>query len=125
MSVPYLPKMDNVTDRSRQNSSHNSISDDTQHDRQKSFPSKIRLYRALFVSTRLYSCEGWTLTAAMMRKIQEFENKCFRRLLHMSWAEHTTNCFVHRQITALARFTRASPRNLATSQPCHMPQLSC
>ena len=46
-----------------------------------SFPTKIVLYRSLVLSVLLYGCEGWTLTADLERRIQAFENKCFRRML--------------------------------------------
>ena len=40
-----------------------------------SFPVKVRLYKSLVLSTLLYGCESWTLTADTERRIQSFENK--------------------------------------------------
>ena len=39
----------------------------------------------------LYSCEIWTLTAEIERKIQTVEMRSFRRLLGISYEDHITN----------------------------------
>ena len=46
-----------------------------------SFPTKIILYRSLVLSVLLCGCESWTLAGDLQRRIQAFENKCYRRLL--------------------------------------------
>ena len=53
--------------------------------------SKIRLLRSLVMSISLYSCETWTLTAEIERKIQTVEMRSFRRLLGISYKDHITN----------------------------------
>ena len=53
--------------------------------------SKIRLLRSLVMSIFLYSCETWTLTAEIERKIQTVEMRSFRRLLGISYKDHITN----------------------------------
>ena len=63
-----------------------------------SLPTKFRLYRSLVLSTLLYGCESWTLTADSERRIQAFENKCQRRLLRVTWVEHKTNEYIHSKI---------------------------
>ena len=55
------------------------------------FSSKIRLLRSLVMSIILYSCETWTLTAEIERKIQIVEMRSFRRLLGISYKDHSTN----------------------------------
>ena len=67
-----------------------------------SFPTKLKLYKALVVSILLYGCESWTMTAETSRRVQTFETKCFRRLLNIPWQAHETNTYVLDQITALA-----------------------
>jgi hypothetical protein len=67
-----------------------------------SFPTKIVLYRSLVLSVLLYGCESWTLTADLERRIQAFENKCFRRMLGISYREHKTNEYVWQQVSILA-----------------------
>ena len=59
-----------------------------------SFPTKVKLYKALVWSILLYGCESWTLTADLDRRIQAFENKCYRRMLGVSYREHETNKYV-------------------------------
>ena len=39
------------------------------------FATKIKLFKTLVLSTLLYGCESWTLTADSTKKIQAFENK--------------------------------------------------
>ncbi|GFO03462.1 hypothetical protein PoB_002996700 [Plakobranchus ocellatus] len=41
---------------------------------------KLKLRRALMIPTVLYNCEAWTLTAALQRKAQAFENKCRKKV---------------------------------------------
>ena len=53
--------------------------------------SKIRLMRSLVMSLFLYSCETWTLTAEVERKIQTVEMRSFRRLLGISYNDHIIN----------------------------------
>ena len=45
-----------------------------------SFATKIKLHKTVVLSTLLYGCESWTLTADSTKKIQAFENKCYRRM---------------------------------------------
>lgn len=59
------------------------------------------LYKALVLSTVLYSCESWTITAETTRRIQSFETKCFRRLLGISWSDRKSNEQVRAQMATL------------------------
>ena len=47
--------------------------------------------RTLNLSTFLYACESWTLTAEVERRIQALEMRCYRRLLNISYKDHVTN----------------------------------
>ena len=53
--------------------------------------SEIRLLRSLVMSIFLYSCETWTLTAEIERKIHTVERRSFRRLLGILYNVHSTN----------------------------------
>ena len=66
------------------------------------FLVKLKLYKSLVVSILLYGCESWTLTADLERRIQAFEHKCLRKLLHISHTEHKTNEFVRQLVFILA-----------------------
>ena len=60
-------------------------------DKNISFACKVKLMRTLILSTFLYACESWTLTAEIERRIQALEMRCFRRLLNISYQNHLTN----------------------------------
>ena len=60
-------------------------------DRNITLKSKIRLMRSLVLSTFLYACESWTLTADLERRIQAVEMRCYRKLLGISYKDHITN----------------------------------
>ena len=60
-------------------------------DKNISLASKIKLMRTLILSTFLYACESWTLTAEIERRIQALEMRCHRRLLNISYKDHVTN----------------------------------
>ena len=53
--------------------------------------SKVKLMWTLILSTFLYACESWTLTAEIERRIQALEMRCYRRLLNISYKDHATN----------------------------------
>ena len=60
-------------------------------DKNISLASKVKLMRTLILSTFLYACESWTLTAEIKRRIQALEMRCYRRLLNISYKDHVTN----------------------------------
>ena len=66
-------------------------------DQNISLVSKVKLMRALILSTFLYACESWTLTAEE-RRIQALEMRCFRRLLNISYKDYVTNEEVRNRI---------------------------
>ena len=47
--------------------------------------------RSLVTSIFLYTCESWTLTAELQRRIQAMEMRCYRKILHNSHKDHVTN----------------------------------
>ena len=54
--------------------------------------SKVKLMRTLILSSFLYICESWTLTAEIIeRRIKAPEMRCYRRLLNISYNDHVTN----------------------------------
>ena len=54
-------------------------------DKNISLASKVKLMRTL-ISTLLYTCKSWTLTAEIERRIQALEMRCYRRL--SDYSEH-------------------------------------
>ena len=47
--------------------------------------------RFLVISSFLYACESWTLTAELQRRIQVIEMRCYRKIRHISYKDHVTN----------------------------------
>ena len=60
-------------------------------DKNISLASKVKLMRMLILSTFLYACESWTLTAEIERRIQALEMRCYRGLLNISYKDHVMN----------------------------------
>ena len=60
-------------------------------DRDISLPTKVRLVRALVFPVVYYSCESWTMKGKDRRRIEAFENWCWRRLLRIPWSAKRTN----------------------------------
>ena len=67
-----------------------------------SFSTKIRLYKSLILSILLYGCEAWTLMATTEKRLKAFENKCYRKMLRVSYTEHRTNEDVLEEVEARA-----------------------
>ena len=67
-------------------------------DKNISLASKVKMMRMLILSTILYACESWTLTAEIERRIQALEMRCYRRLLNISNKDHVTNEEVRNRI---------------------------
>ena len=60
-------------------------------DKNISLASKVKLMRTLILSTFLYACESWILTAEIERRIQALEIRSYRRLLNIFYKGHVTN----------------------------------
>lgn len=56
--------------------------------------NKIKLLRAIVQAVMLYACESWTLNVKITKRINAFEMKCYRRILHIDWKERKTNEYV-------------------------------
>ena len=67
-------------------------------DKNISLASKVKLMRTLILSTLLYACESWTLTAKIERRIKALEMRYYRRLLNISYKDHVTNEEVRNRI---------------------------
>ena len=67
-------------------------------DKSISLASKVKLMQTLILSTFLYACESWTLTAEIQRRIQALEMRCYRRLLNISYKDQVTNEEVRNRI---------------------------
>ena len=55
------------------------------------WPSKVRLVKAMVFPVVMYGCESWTVKKAERRKIDAFELCCWRRLLRVPWTARRSN----------------------------------
>ena len=50
-------------------------------------PAKVCLVKAMVFPVVMYGCESWTVKKAECRRIDAFEQWCWRRLLRVPWTE--------------------------------------
>ena len=55
------------------------------------FPTKVRLVKAMVFPVVMYGCESWTIKKAECRRIDTFELWCWRRLLRVPWTARRSN----------------------------------
>ena len=62
------------------------------------FPTKVRLVKAMVFPVVMCGCESWTIKKAECRRIDAFELWCWRRLLRVPWITGRPNQSVLRKI---------------------------
>ena len=55
------------------------------------WPTKVRLVKAMVLPVVMYGCESWTVKKADSRRIDAFELWCWRRLLRVPWTARRSN----------------------------------
>ena len=63
------------------------------------FPTKVRLVKAMVFPMVMYECESSTVKKAEHRRIDAFELWCWRRLLRVPWAERRSNQSILKEIS--------------------------
>ena len=63
------------------------------------FPTKVRLVKAIAFSLVMYGCESWTIKKAECQRIDAFELWCWRRLLRVPWTARTSNQSILKEIS--------------------------
>ena len=63
------------------------------------FPTKVRLVKAMVFPVVVYGCESWTIKKAEYQKIDAFELWCWRRLLRVSWTARRSNQSILKEIS--------------------------
>jgi len=48
---------------------------------------KIAVYKAIVLTTLLYSCESWTSYRRHIAKLDQFHLRCLRKLAHIKWQD--------------------------------------
>uniref|UniRef100_A0AC11CXK8 Uncharacterized protein n=1 Tax=Ovis aries TaxID=9940 RepID=A0AC11CXK8_SHEEP len=62
------------------------------------WPTKIRLVKAVVFPVVMYGCESWTVKKAERRRIDAFELWCWRRLLRVPWTAKRSNQSILKEI---------------------------
>ena len=52
-----------------------------------SLTTKLKVYRAVVLTTLLYACETWTVYSRHSKQLNHFHLSCLRRLLHIRWQD--------------------------------------
>ena len=63
------------------------------------FPTKVRLAKAMIFPVVMYGWESWTVKKAERRRIDTFELWCWRRLLRVPWTERRSNQSILKKIS--------------------------
>ena len=63
------------------------------------FPTKVRLVKAMVFPVVMYGCESWTVKKAELRRIDAFELWCWRRLLRVPWTARKSNQSILKEIS--------------------------
>ena len=62
-------------------------------------PTKIHLVKAVIFPVVMYGCESWTVKKAERRRIDAFEQWCWRRLLRVPWTARRFNQSILKEIS--------------------------
>ena len=62
------------------------------------FPTKVRLVKAMVFPMVMYRCETWTVKKAECRRIDAFKLWCWRRLLRVPWTARRSNQSILKEI---------------------------
>ena len=61
-------------------------------------PMKVCLVKAIVFPVVMYGCERWTIKKAERRRIDDFELRCWRRLLRVSWTAWRSTQFILKEM---------------------------
>ena len=60
--------------------------------------TKVRLLNAMVFPVVMYGCKSWTIKKAERRRIDAFEEWCWRRLLRVPWTARRSNQSIQKEI---------------------------
>ena len=63
------------------------------------WPTKVRLVKAMVFPVVMYGCESWTVKKAERRRIDAFELWCWRRLLRVFWTARRSNQSILKEVS--------------------------
>ena len=62
-------------------------------------PTKVRPVKAMVFPMVMYGCESWTVKKAEHRRIDAFEQWCWKRLLRVPWTARRSNLSILKEIS--------------------------
>ena len=62
-------------------------------------PTKVHLVKAMVFPVVMYGCESWTIKKVEHRRIDAFEQRCWRRLLRVPWTARRFNWSILKEIS--------------------------
>ena len=63
------------------------------------WPTKVRIVKAMVFPVVMYGCESWTIKKAERRRIDAFELWCWKRLLRVPWTARRSNQSILKEIS--------------------------
>ena len=63
------------------------------------FPTKVRLVKAMVFPVVMYGCESWTVKKAECQRMDAFELWCWRRHLRVPWTARRSNQSIPKEIS--------------------------
>ena len=63
------------------------------------FPTKLRLVKAMVFPVVMCECESWTIKKAERQRIDAFELQCWRRLFRVPWTARRSNQSILKEIS--------------------------
>ena len=69
----------------------NSLDKTVWRSRYLSRKTKVKIFGSLVMPVLLYSCEAWTLTEGLKRRLNTFVCSSLRRILSIRWQDHVSN----------------------------------
>ena len=62
-------------------------------------PTKVRLVKAMVFPVGMHGCESWTIEKADCQRIDDFELRCWRRLLRVLWTTRRSDQSILEEIS--------------------------
>ena len=59
--------------------------------------TKLKVYRAVVLTTLLYACESWTVYRRHARQLNHFHMRCLRNIMHIHWQDKIPDTEVLKQ----------------------------
>ena len=63
------------------------------------FPTKVRVVKAMVFPVVMYRCESWNIEKAEHQRTDAFELWCWRRLMRVSWSARRSNQSILKEIS--------------------------